>query len=694
MNETQTVAEPKRITLSDINVLERGVNYMIHQSMETEYDKCIYNALEIPEDTMLMVRKSQEYTGERAWNRGSNYKDVYRLDIVDKKTNSYYTENNTTPIRILMPRSVFPTPNYSQNSYENGVKIGELYLRLTVGHEDKTKLYKEDDKFYIRKYGCNFDLFKLNDQRYGRDEKKNTIYGLFYLWKNMESTYGLKDNFLSNRTQLNEFLRGASWNINLDINIDKKAGVTKTYEVVKSFYEVLRQKDFFASMCFKLTFESGSKTMNGLRFSTIINKIFGTVTTQEEFESKVEDVAKCYLEENYFYSDNRSTLDKIVNSQPDAREVKKAALKRKTSGAFNRIMDDLDFVDIDKEKYPLTYEAVHSGDVPLATFFRKAGESYFVYNDNWELWEVMLKDYRDITIKIASEASRRTTYEKDIMSYFYFTLYGLPEYLEKHTGKKWKGIPKLVSSSNELEPPKEGDNGVAKSRSALTPIVDNEKCEIVVPYVSMQVSGYQTTYCYGLDFQVLQRGFSFKGNAVTQSLEKALNGRDDYGLMFYTLTGSAQACGYPTFLIIFEHLDDKTKVHFHRTHPFRSKNGDYNPVHSWITGCYKWMIGNVNFDRIKAQQGDLAFVSIDEFPEGEVTEVNSYDSHCFASPVKFTPYVKKDKQNVLGYVKLDEDTTLRHAEHRHRTIPAGAYEIRQCRSWEANPKGIWSLRID
>lgn len=33
-------------------------------------------------------------------------------------------------------------------------------------------------------------------------------------------------------------------------------------------------------------------------------------------------------------------------------------------------------------------------------------------------------------------------------------------------------------------------------------------------------------------------------------------------------------------------------------------------------------------------------------------------------------------------------------EHMNRTIPAGNYEIRQCRSWEANPKGIWSLRID
>ena len=184
------------------------------------------------------------------------------------------------------------------------------------------------------------------------------------------------------------------------------------------------------------------------------------------------------------------------------------------------------------------------------------------------------------------------------------------------------------------------------------------------------------------------------GNTVTKDVEKALNGRDDYGLMFYTLTGSSQGRGYPTFLIIFERLEKSTKVHFHRTHPMRSKGGDYNPIHNWTQGCYKWMIGNVNFERIKAQQGDLAFVEIDKFPEGEAEKVNGYDSHMFETPVDYLPYVKKDNQNVLGYITLDNPTTLKHTEHMNRIIPAGVYEIRQCRSWEANPKGIWSLRID
>lgn len=433
-------------------------------------------------------------------------------------------------------------------------------------------------------------------------------------------------------------------------------------------------------------------TISGVKFSTIFNRIFSEVNDLETLKRTLSATVPLFLTN---LTNERRFCEKVMESVPEARELKKAALKRKSTGSFNKIMDDLDFVKIDENLYPLTHQAVHSGDLPLGTFFRKNGESYFVYNDNWELWEEMLRDHREVAIEIANSAAPRTTYEKDLMSYFYFTLRALPEYLKRHThGKEWKGIPKLVNSSNELDPPKEGENGVSKTRSALTPIVDNENGTVTVPYVSMKIGGYQTTYCYGLNYQVLEKGLSFNGNVVMKDIEKELNGRDDYGLMFYTLTGTAQGRGYPTFLIIFERLIGSTRVHFHRTHPMRSKGGDYNPIHNWTVGCYKWMIGNVSFERILAQQGDLAFVSIDDLPEGEVTQVTSYDSHRFEKPVDFVPYTKKERNNILGYVRLSEETALDHTEHLRRLIPAGTYEIRQCRSWEANPKGIWSLRID
>lgn len=475
---------------------------------------------------------------------------------------------------------------------------------------------------------------------------------------------------------------------------DPKSGIVKAVIAMDPFYNA--ETSNVAKMAYRLFAESATKTVSGLKVSVCFNSLFGNVTTQAEFSSNAKWLASVLFGDAIKdWRVNSSFLEAVVN---DSRfhGLKKAAIKRKQGGAFNKIMADLDFVEIDQKLYPKTHEAVHGGELPLGTFFRKDGETYFVYNDNWRLWEEMLTYHRAIAIEIAAEASRRTTYEKDLMSYFQFTLHTLPEYLARHTGKPWTGAPKLVTSANELDPPKEGENGTAKTRSALTPVVDNEASIVTVPYVSMSIPGRQTTYCYGLDYNVLQRGFSFKGNAISVDVEKELNGRDDYGLMFYTLTGSVQGRGYPTFLIIFERLVDSTRVHFHRTHPMRSKSGEYNPVHNWTKGCYKWMIGNVNFSRIKAQQGDLAFVQIDQFPNTDQPsqQVNSYDGHKFGRPVLFVPYTKKDNQNVLGYINVDDDIALSHNEHLPRIIPAGSYEIRQCRSWEANPKGIWSLRID
>ena len=475
---------------------------------------------------------------------------------------------------------------------------------------------------------------------------------------------------------------------------EKPKGIVKLHEKMKPFFEA--ETNVINKIAYIEFINNADRTIDSIKTSVIYNKIFESIETQEQFSAKLKQFADILLADSR-YNENKYVKG-ITDTLSEARDIKKAAIKRKSTGAFNKIMNDLDFIEIDQTLYPLTHEAVHSGDIPLGTFFRKNGDSYFVYNDNWALWEPMLKDHREIAISIATACSGRTTYEKDIMSYFYFTLHELPEYLESQTGKKWKGIPRLVNSSNELDPPKEGDNGVAKTRSALTPIVDNENNTVTVPYVSMQIGGYQTTYCYGLSYSVLKRGFTMMGNTVMSDIEKKLNGRDDYGLMFYTLTGSSQGRGYPTFLIIFERLENSTKVHFHRTHPMRSKGGDYNPIHNWTKGCYKWMIGNVNFERIRAQQGDLAFVEIDKLPEptetNPVVEVNAYDNHMFEQHVPYMQYTKKDNQNVLGYVQLVKDTVLSHNEHMTRIIPAGNYEIRQCRSWEANPKGIWSLRID
>ncbi len=476
----------------------------------------------------------------------------------------------------------------------------------------------------------------------------------------------------------------------------KTQGIKSALERVLPFYEELLQEEntFLIAVFQTLVFES-KRTINGVKVSKYFNEYFGGVDTAVAFKAKLEEVYAAFLK---FEADPeywRYEFEKFFPTLPNYAALRKTALQSQSGKALAKMVGDIDAIQFDESRYPLLSGLIRDGSIPVSTFFRKEGdETYFTYNDNWDLFEEFLGKYRDVGIELAKLASQRTTYEKSFMSYLYFVLYDLPEYLKSYTGKDWTCIPQIVSSVSELEPERTAPGATSKKRSALTPIVDNEKCEVIVPYACLKVPGVSTTYTYSLNYSVVRRGFSIDGNVCTKDIEHELNGRDDYGLMFYTLTGSVVGRGYPTFLIIFERLEGGARVHFHRTYPLRSKGGEHNPVNNWIRTCYNWMAGNINLDRIAVQQGDLVFVEIDELPVGERQEVNSYDSHMFESPVTFVPCTKKNAENVLGYFKIAAPTVLRHPEHRERNLNPGSYELRQCRSWEANPKGVWSLRID
>ncbi len=482
----------------------------------------------------------------------------------------------------------------------------------------------------------------------------------------------------------------------------KLSGIKKTWMKLQPFADELLETDPLTFCCYRSLASSSNRSIDGVKVSSVFNEVLKDANSAKD----IKRVLKEFYQTQSF-GNGKESLEACVKRLPLYKDKRRQVLKSQANRAFTKVMQECESLTIDKTKCKRTWAAIEEGKLPIGIFFRKQ-EQYYLLNDNWDLWEGMFKQgHGDIACEIATAAAGRTTYEKDLMSYFYFILHGLPDYLKRHTGKKWTCKPKYVNTESELEPPKE-EGGIARKRSALTPIVDNEACTVEVPYAAIQLAGRQTTYCYSHDYHVLCKGLSIHGNAITHELEKKLNGRDDYGLMFYTLTGSHNARGYPTFLIIFERRDrfNDTRVHFHRTHPSRSKDGDYNPIHHWTAVCYNWMVGNIKRDRIAAQQGDLAFVKIktdkndDSLDGAAVTglefnhKVEQYDNHCFAEPVAFAEYTKKAKSNILGYVKLDEDTVLNHNEHDNETIPAGTYAIHQCRSWEANPKGVWSLTID
>lgn len=464
----------------------------------------------------------------------------------------------------------------------------------------------------------------------------------------------------------------------------KMSGIQKSLSKCQSVIDELKNEDPLVYCYIRSLLKMSHRAIDGVKVSTVLNETFESVKTTKDL-LKLWELGQ-NVEESYY----RRSPDHMIKTLPAWVGKRKAALKSQGNRAYVKLMQEYDSLKLDEKKFPKTAKAIKNGDISIGTFFRKS-EQYFTFNDNWGLWEKMLTKHRDVTIELANEVKKRSNYEKDLMSYFYFVLYALPKYLKKHTGENWTCKPRLVESQEELEPPTEDSNGVSRKRSALTPVADNETKVVTVPYASLAIPGRQTTYCYALDYHVLTEGFSFAGNTVTQEIEEKLNGRDDYGLCYYTLTGSAQGRGYPTFLIIFERRSKDTVVHFHRTHPSRSKDGDYNPIHNWIRVCYNWMVGNIPLGAIAAQQGDLAFVKSDKKVE-YTKQADSYDKHCFETPVEMAD--GPQKSNILCYVNIAADTWLKHTEHENVLIPAGAYEIRQARSWEANPKGVWSLRID
>ncbi len=359
---------------------------------------------------------------------------------------------------------------------------------------------------------------------------------------------------------------------------------------------------------------------------------------------------------------------------------------------------------ITKELYPKLYKAiVEDKKIPLS-IFHEPGDCNNVINVEFSLLEKALKrpGWGDVICEIATNAAKRKMYEKNITPYISF-LFKIEKYLAKNTkGKKWTAIPKYIKSQWELEMDESSEEGTTKRRSALTPVADNENNTITVPYASMAIRGIQTTYCYALNYYVFEENWidPETKTPIINELEKKLNGRDDYGLMYYTLTGTSKNTGYPTFLIIFERLQAKTRVHFHRVHPSRMKNGIKVPSCRLIKECYRYMAGNIKAEEIYAQQGDLIFIKTDsDVNLDEAKPVKEFEHHSFISPkdtpVVLVPNKSKTIKNRLGFISSSQPFKVDHPEHDPlEEIPPGTYEVRRAKSWEANPTAVWVLTID
>jgi hypothetical protein len=379
---------------------------------------------------------------------------------------------------------------------------------------------------------------------------------------------------------------------------------------------------------------------------------------------------------------------------------------------------------LDPVRHATILAALEANHIPMGLFHEPGNKNQLI-NVEWDLWERALTQdgWAEILYEIAQAASGRSTFSKRITSYISF-LFKLPTYLDRHAkrpgrGKtaKWRAMPVFVNTSEQLELEEPNEDGTVKTRSALTPVADNETGVITIPYAAIQMHGFGTTYCYSDRYYVAEAGMNdpyihkkgeMTGGMFVDDLEIKLNGRDDYGLMWYTLMGSEQNTGYPSFLVIFERLPTRTdlnlstRVHFHRVHPNRSKNGNPTPTCRLIRECYRYMAGNVKVEEIESQQGDLIFIRRDGPGKAieEPVAIASFESHSFVPhtgdvPVKLIASMAKSPTNRLGYLHSDVAFKVAHPEHEDiPELAAGWWEVRRCKSWEANPAAVWSYTFD
>ncbi len=418
---------------------------------------------------------------------------------------------------------------------------------------------------------------------------------------------------------------------------------------------------------------------------------------------------------SYWQRDNNDDARRAVClNLPGAKEkVEEQAAKadfRKAKTAAGKA----DGLGVDAKKYPKLRKAIESGDIPISVFTQPDGNPV---NREFAIWEKSLKrkGWAEAIGEIAKDAGRRSTYEKDITPYLSF-LFRIEKYLKRHTKQTWKAEPKYVQSQWELEMDDDAtQNGTSKRRSAFTPVADNETNIITVPYVAVHIGGRRAQWCYSMQYHVFEEGLidAISGGVIVSDLEKGLNGRDDYGLMYFTLTGTSIARGYPTFLIIFERREQQgssTFVHFHRVHPCRSKNRVPTPACQLVERCYQYMAGNIPADDIQAQQGDMIYIPHTNDPIAAKAKVDpnvqvgaglNFESHNHVAldgeqAIKLYTSTAKTPRNRLGFIQVPTGgMAVRHPEHDDiENLPEGWYEIRRARSYENNPVAVWSLTID
>lgn len=178
----------------------------------------------------------------------------------------------------------------------------------------------------------------------------------------------------------------------------KKPGLAKLYkDTLRPLAEELfAQGEYRAWIALRTLLASAGRAIRKVKISKVVNHEFKGVSIVAELKEKLKP----------FTSDRGGGVDGALEELDFFKETRKEVVKKDTTKAIRKRVSDLDEVPIDAEKYPLTYGALTDGSIPLPCIF-PSGETYFLTNDNWALWEEMLTKFPEETKELAKNAAAR-----------------------------------------------------------------------------------------------------------------------------------------------------------------------------------------------------------------------------------------------------------------------------------------------
>lgn len=305
-------AEAKTVKVINLSQIHDDKHLSIGGGWHKEYPvkrsdnpRCIYKAFKDMDNTGIFIRMNKVSDSGRFhlpdFLRKTVEVDAGFYEIKNEQGNA--TKNFSEDlIEVILDEKVQLSSIIKEKEHYSPhncilIKGEKNSLVMHVAMRQEEEMIDHSDNFFIDHHGIQFEANKFIS--FYKQEKLDDPENIF----NKLNWFVGK---FKDRDQKNRFLHylAKTKGTNISFELGETENISKTLAIVKPFHdEMLKDpKDFISLLAFKLIMEASKRTINNVKFSVVINKIFGSIKTQGEFESKLTELS-AHLEN---YSRGRS----------------------------------------------------------------------------------------------------------------------------------------------------------------------------------------------------------------------------------------------------------------------------------------------------------------------------------------------------------------------------------------------------